>query len=460
MKKCTSLSTRTTLLLIAGIAVFSLTLILILHFSSNRLLYNWQEMETKGMYEYVEQTLSELIVSSISQNKGITNTDITSVLKDFPYLPNWLIITDLDYNVLYFYRQNGSGRQMQNYMRHMQDITAWRSITADDGKTVLYYSIGVPEFTETKSNDTLIKSFRLALALACIASLILAFLASQFFSRRIKKQTMSLVAVLESIAGGARDAVIPNSSIKEFSQIASAAATLQDNLLREETIRRQWASDIAHDLRTPLTVLQGTIEGLIDGVFKADAQKLQTLNTQVKHLSSLVNALSLLSKLETPGYILHKEAVSLTDSLTNAVSFFSSQTQEKNMEITTNLNNVCINADPVLFERLISNLISNAVEYGLNGTEIYITAEKSLSSEALSLSISNYAELSEETVQRAFDRLYQGKISRTNDHSGLGLSIVQAIVKAHGWNISLQYDKDQKKVTFIIIFTKSLYSWG
>ena len=130
------------------------------------------------------------------------------------------------------------------------------------------------------------------------------------------------------------------------------------------------------------------------------------------------------------------------------------------MEISTNLNNVSINADPVLFERLISNLISNAVEYGLNGTEIYITAEKSLSSEALSLSISNYAELSEETAQRAFDRLYQGKISRTDAHSGLGLSIVQAIVKAHGWNISLQYDKDQKKVTFIIIFTKSLYSWG
>lgn len=460
MKTFTSLSTRTTLLLTAGIAVFSLTLILILHFSSSRLLHNWQEMETEEMYEYVEKSLSELLSQSISQKKSITNTDISSVLKDFPYLPNWLIITDHDYNVLYFYRQNRSGRQMQNYLRHMQDITAWRPIAAADGKTVLYYSIGVPEFTETKSNDTLIKSFRLALALASIASLILAFFASQLFSRRIKKQTMSLVALLESIAGGRRDAAIPNSSIKEFSQIASAAAALQDNLLREETMRRQWASDIAHDLRTPLTVLQGTIEGLLDGVFNADAQKLKTLNTQVKHLSSLVNALSLLSKLETPDYILHKETFSLTDSLTNAVSFFSSQAQEKNMKIITNLNNVIIDADPVLFERLISNLISNAVEYGLNGTEIFIAAQNRGQNKEASLSISNYAELSEETAQRAFDRLYQGKISRTTEHSGLGLSIVQAIVKTHGWNIGLQYDKDQTKVTFSIIFTKSLYSYG
>lgn len=460
MKKIISLSTRTTLLLTAGIAVFSLTLILILHFSSSRLLHNWQEMETEGMYKYVEETLSELISQSISQKKTITNTDISSVLKDFPYLPNWLIITDPDYNVLYFYRQNGYGRQNQNIIRHIQDVGSWRTITNKEGKVSLYYSIGVPEFTETKSNDTLFKSFRLALALACIASLVLAFFASQFFSRRIKKQTTDLVAVLQNIADGNRDTDIPQSSIREFSQIASAAATLQDNLLREETVRRQWASDIAHDLRTPLTVLQGTIEGLIDGVFKADSQKLQTINTQVKHLSSLVNALSLLSKLETPGYILHKETISLSDSLTNAVSFFSSQAREKNMTITMNINNTVIEADPVLFERLISNLISNAVEYGMSGTEIFLTVEKSLNSEALSLSISNFAELSDETAERAFDRLYQGKTARTEEHSGLGLSIVQAIANAHGWNIRLQNDKEQKKVTFTIIFTKSLYTKG
>ena len=270
------------------------------------------------------------------------------------------------------------------------------------------------------------------------------FFASRFFSGGIKKQTNSLVAVLESIAEGKRDIVIPKSSIKEFSQIALAAETLQKNLLREETLRRQWSSDIAHDLRTPLTVLQGTLEGLLDGVFKVDNQKLKTIHTQVKHLSSLVNALSLLSKLETPDYVLHKETISLHDSLTNAVRFFSPQAKLKNINFITDIPKITINADPVLFERLISNLVSNAVEYGLPKTDISLRVHRT-NTEEICLSLSNYAELTEEVLEHAFDRLYQGKTARTDTHSGLGLSIVQAIVKSHRWSIDMQYDEKEKK---------------
>lgn len=454
MKKTTSLSARTNLFFLAGIAVFTLTLILILHISSGRLLYNWQKMETEAMHEYVEKTLSDLIAQSANPYKKISSTEINDALADFPYPPKRLIITDPDYNILYVYRQNrsgGAGRQMQNTMRVMQDISSWRPITNNSGRSLFFYHLRIPEFTETRSNHKLLKSFRLALSLATLVSFTLAFFASRFFSGGIKKQTNSLVAVLESIAEGKRDIVIPKSSIKEFSQIALAAETLQKNLLREETLRRQWSSDIAHDLRTPLTVLQGTLEGLLDGVFKVDNQKLKTIHTQVKHLSSLVNALSLLSKLETPDYVLHKETISLHDSLTNAVRFFSPQAKLKNINFITDIPKITINADPVLFERLISNLVSNAVEYGLPKTDISLRVHRT-NTEEICLSLSNYAELTEEVLEHAFDRLYQGKTARTDTHSGLGLSIVQAIVKSHRWSIDMQYDEKEKKVTFCIIF--------
>ena len=451
MKKTASLSTRTSLLLIAGIAIFSLTLIIILHIISNRLLYNWQQMETESMYEYVEKNLSSLITQSANQNKKITTDDISAVLTNFPYPPKRLVITDDNYEILYFYRESGTGRQMQNYMRQMQDTNLWRPIVDKEEKAVLFYSLKVHEFTEIESNNTLIKSFRIALIFASVASFILAFIASHFFSERIKKQTISLVAVLESIAAGNRNVIIPKSSIKEFSQIALAAQTLQENLLREETIRRKWSSDIAHDLRTPLTVLQGTMEGLLDGVFKADTQRLQVINTQVKYLSSLVNALSLLSKLETPDFVLHKETISLLDSLTNAVHFFSSQASLKQMNFLINVANEFIETDPVLFERLTYNLFSNAIEYGFANSDIEITVYKT-EDEKKCLSVSNYAEVTDEIIERAFDRLYQGDSARTETHSGLGLSIVQAIVNAHGWSIDMQYDKNQKKVSFCVIF--------
>jgi hypothetical protein len=201
MKKTTSLSARTNLFFLAGIAVFTLTLILILHISSGRLLYNWQKMETEAMHEYVEKTLSDLIAQSDNPYKKISSTEINDALADFPYPPKRLIITDPDYNILYVYRQNrsgGAGRQMQNTMRFMQDIDSWRPITNNSGRTLFFYHLRIPEFTETRSNHKLLKSFRLALSLAAFVSFALAFFASRFFSGGIKKQTNSLVAVLES----------------------------------------------------------------------------------------------------------------------------------------------------------------------------------------------------------------------------------------------------------------------
>ncbi len=452
-----SLSAKTSLLFIAGIAVFSITLIIILQVSSSRFLQNWQKQETENMYEYVEESLLNLAEVSTAQNKAVTNSDITQTFQNIPFEPNWLYITDEHKTLLYMYRTNGFGRQYRNLMMmRTQDIHDWRKVTSGDGQILFYYSIGVPEFTERTSNDTLLKSFRLALVLACLVSCILAFLASQLLSGKIKRQTASLVSLLESIAKGKRDTVIPDTAVKEFSQIAAAASTLQTSLLQEESLRRQWASDIAHDLRTPLTVLQGTIEGIIDGVFQPDAQKMNLLNSQVKHLSSLVNALSLLTKLETPGYELRCETVAVHEVVSNLITAFSSHTEEKKLTFTLNTGGECIEADPVLFERLLTNLLSNAVDYSLPGTLIKIQSGKKSGSGMVFLSVSNYAELSDETVSRAFDRLYQGNTARNDKHSGLGLSIVQAIVKAHGWNISLEYNKSEKLVTFTVIFIKSL----
>ncbi|NLK46979.1 MAG: sensor histidine kinase [Treponema sp.] len=132
-------------------------------------------------------------------------------------------------------------------------------------------------------------------------------------------------------------------------------------------------------------------------------------------------------------------------------AFFSPQAKLKNINFITDIPKITINADPVLFERLISNLVSNAVEYGLPKTDISLRVHRT-NTEEICLSLSNYAELTEEVLEHAFDRLYQGKTARTDTHSGLGLSIVQAIVKSHRWSIDMQYDEKEKKVTFCIIF--------
>lgn len=457
----TSLSTRTSLLFIFGLIIFVVILILILYVSSNRLFLNWQKEETQSIHSYIEKNLTSLVEESEIHNHIISNTDITLILQDLPFTPTWLIIADNDYSLLYVYRQNQGGKQPMNFMRHIQENNAWIPIKNTAGSIILNYSLSMPQFVEQESNERLVTSFRISIFLACLVACFISLFIAQLFSHRIKKQTSFLVSSLGSIANGKRDLIIPQGFITEFNQIAKAADILQKDLAHEETLRRQWAQDIAHDLRTPLTVLQGNIEGIIDGVFSANEEKMKLLQTQVTHLSSLVNSLALLSKLETPNFTLLKQNIHLEEFIAQCLYQFSSQAGEKRISFTKEVLSGSVHADSLLFERLLNNLLSNAIEYSMNGSCISIYQELDEQKKIVkSLSIENPADLSEETASHMFDRLFQGKESRKENHSGLGLSIVKAICDAHDWQIRASYNSDKKTIIFTVFFTKSLSTMG
>ncbi|WP_321301757.1 HAMP domain-containing sensor histidine kinase [uncultured Sphaerochaeta sp.] len=225
---------------------------------------------------------------------------------------------------------------------------------------------------------------------------------------------------------------------------------LQENLLHEERLRRQWAADIAHDLRSPVTVLRGQLEGVADGVLKLDEHRIALFLAETQKLTYMINDLSLLTHLESPGYEVHTEQVRVDEVLNHLLSRFEVQAKQRGMEFSYNATPLLLQADLNLFTRLLDNLISNAVRYGTAPSTITIHNEGDSDGNAVQLSFENEGVIEEAFLPRLFDRLSRAEASRTSEGSGLGLSIVKAIVEAHGWNIAVT---SNKKTKFTLYFT-------
>jgi signal transduction histidine kinase len=308
----------------------------------------------------------------------------------------------------------------------------------------------LPTFSEVEANAMLVSAAKNVLIWALLISLIVAVLLAFLFFIPLKKRSRELTEGLSSMANRQRDVVLKQSMVSEFADISEAAKKLQENLLHEERLRRQWAADIAHDLRSPVTVLKGQLEGVADGVLKLDEHRIALFLAETEKLTYMINDLSLLTHLESPGYKVHTEPVRVDEVLKNLLSRFEVQAKQREMDFSCDATPFLLQADENLFTRLMDNLISNAVRYGTAPSTITIHVVGDSAGNAVQLSIENEGVIEEAFLPRLFDRLSRAETSRSSEGSGLGLSIVKAIVEAHGWNIAVT---SEKKTIFTLYFT-------
>ena len=248
------------------------------------------------------------------------------------------------------------------------------------------------------------------------------------------------------MAAGERGVAIPDCPITEFGCIARASSTLQDNLVREEGLRRQWAADVAHDLRTPLTVLRGQFEGMIDGVFQPEPERIVRLERELSRLEKLVNSLALLSRIETPGFTLAKKSIDAVAFLSEVAGRFDAEAAAKGSSLIVDSRSVTLLADPDLLARAIDNLVSNALQYGAVGGTIRLRCVGNAAQGGADVIVENDGVIDSSILPRVFDRLFRADSSRNTEGSGLGLSIARAIVTAHSGTIIAESD-DVKSIT-------------
>ncbi len=196
----------------------------------------------------------------------------------------------------------------------------------------------------------------------------------------------------------------------------------------QDRLRRQMMADVAHELRTPLSILQGRIEGLIDGVYARDDSHLNELLAETQHLSRLVEDVRTLANAEAGALDLRKERIDPADLIREAAAAIGTPVE---LDVPEELP--LVEVDPVRIREVLLNLLFNAVEHAPEG-RVGVSA----AAEGRMIVIRVHDDgggIPADELPRLFDRFHKG---RTSHGSGLGLSIARKLVLAHGGTISVE----------------------
>ncbi|UCC17929.1 MAG: HAMP domain-containing protein, partial [Dehalococcoidales bacterium] len=271
-------------------------------------------------------------------------------------------------------------------------------------------------------------------------------------TRQITRPVKALITGARRIAKGELNYRVKTRSNDEIGELADSFNSMAATLEQAEQSRRQLSADIAHELRTPLTIIEGTVEGMLDGVFEADSEHLNSIKEQALLLTHLINDLRDISLAESGQLNLNHQPTDIVGLVKKVVSSYEPNAGEKNIriDISTSVPSFDVEIDPVRIEQVISNLLRNAIRHTPAGGSVTVTIDRVNNS--LELSVSDTGEgIEAEDLPHVFERFYRSDTSRSRKEggTGLGLAIVKQMVEAHGGSVSVE-STPGKGSTFMI----------
>jgi two-component system sensor histidine kinase BaeS len=232
---------------------------------------------------------------------------------------------------------------------------------------------------------------------------------------------------------------LPADRRDELGALAADFNRLAAALEGYDTRQRQWLADIAHELRTPLSVLRGEIEAVLDGVRAAGPETMRSLQQEVGRLSALIQDLHLVSLAESGGLSLSRSEQDVGELVKQAVARFQDRLAAKgftvNLDVAAMGRSYMANVDPQRLDQVFANLLENVLHHATPGP-VTVSARAEGSHVVVSIADSGPG-VPAEALPRLFDRLYRVESARTRaaGGAGLGLSICKSIVEAHGGTI-------------------------
>lgn len=263
------------------------------------------------------------------------------------------------------------------------------------------------------------------------AALFLLFVMLGF--RRVGSPVTDIVDAAQRVAAGDFTTRIDPAGPRFVRTVSSAFNTMTERLQNHDRQRRELMADIAHELRTPLTVIQGRLEGLLDGVYPRDDERLGSVLEETRVLGRLVEDLRTLANAETGILALQKEPTELTPLIRDVVQALSAGVASAGVSVVVAAQPdlPVVDIDPLRIREVIANLLTNALRYTPAAGTVTISARRQTHGIAVSVSDTG-AGISPDDLPKIFDRFYKGRASRG---SGLGLTIARNLVTAHGGTI-------------------------
>lgn len=315
--------------------------------------------------------------------------------------------------------------------------TASAPIIVDDRQIgMVYVRVFGSETLLTQSDQDFRNKSYQAMIFAAVFSVLVAVLAGFILARLLSRPINSITNAARSLKEGnysARTGMVGEDEIarlgKTFDQMADAVEANRD-------MERRLVTDVAHELRTPLMAIQSTVEAMIDGVFEADEERLETLNSEVRRLSRLVDALLKLSRLENRANQLELTKVDLVELVDTVATTHRAYVEESGLEFSYQHDeHVFVYGNADMLRQATANLISNAVRYTPEGGSVKVSVTQGDLMGKIIVEDTGIGFTAEE-AKNVFARFWRADAGRARESGGLGigLSVVKEVADRHnGW---------------------------
>lgn len=347
-----------------------------------------------------------------------------------------LVVADADYKIIASTNTDLIGQKLDD------SLQAGSVPIQVDGKIVGHF-LRLTSSNEliALTEETFLNEIRNALGWTSLAALVGTLVLGITFAWWLARPLRRLTVATQAVASGRLGVSVPISGAKDIQQVAEAFNQMSASLAESEYSRKRMISDIAHELRTPLSVMRGQLEGMMDGVINADTQHIGTVYNQTLQLSRLVADLWTLTRAEAKSLSLEKSPTDLEEFIDNISREFEPLAQDGliQLQVQVEPNLPRITLDQGRMRQVLSNLLVNALRHTPQGGQITLLA--GCRDSKMVMSVGDTGEgLSSEDVQHIFERFFRTDRSRQRQYggAGLGLAIARELVVLHGGDIAVE----------------------
>jgi len=325
---------------------------------------------------------------------------------------------------------------------HNDDGTAKELVFRDEPIIVRGQKVGTMRFICLPFNDSreggFLREFNRHMAYAVAFMIVIAVIIAFFMAERISRPVLNVAKRASAISEGHyKIADKMSSDITEIQTLIDSIDRLGLALEAQEELRKRLISDMAHELRNPVTIIKSHLEAFEDGVWEPTAERVKLTVDEIDRLSGLITEVETLMSVESADGCISLLPANLSEELENIALVFDPLFANKSVSLIRDIQpDVCVNVDMAKMRRVIENLLSNALRYTDSGGKASISLKRLERVVEISVADTGIG-IPEKDIPYIFERFYRTDESRARKSGGMGigLAIVKAIVEAHGGNI-------------------------
>lgn len=284
-----------------------------------------------------------------------------------------------------------------------------------------------------------------AMIFAAILAIVLASCIGFLFARGLVAPINRMTATARAIKKGDLSARTGLKGNDEVARLGETFDAMAESVEKDRKLERRLTTDVAHELRTPLMAIQSTVEAMVDGVFEPNAERLETVNSEVQRLGRLVEALLRLSRLESRSKPMKKDLLDVGELVQGIIATHEAFVADSGLTLTYESEpEVMVLGDADMLRQATANLISNAVRYTPEGGSITVRVAAGDLMASIMVKDTGIG-LSPEEVKMVFSRFWRADAGRNRASGGLGigLALVKEIVDQHGGWVRVEGKKNE-----------------